>query len=95
MQYDYSCIAFTIRERQDVGHTQGGRRVAGIDEGQARASVGLHRTADKGFATKQDIESLRAATKSDLPSLELRLIKWYVGGQAATIALVVALIRLL
>lgn len=55
----------------------------------------MHRTADKGFATKQDIESLRAATKSDLPSLELRLIKWYVGGQAATIALVVALIRLL
>ena len=45
-------------------------------------------------AAKADLETLQAAAKADLTALELRLIKWFVGGQAATIGIVVALIKL-
>lgn len=64
---------------------------AGLSEDQAEAIIATVTDSRETLATRADIESLR----SELPALELRLVKWYAAGQAATIALVVALIKLL
>ena len=68
---------------------------SGLTEEQAGALVKVINSTSGKLATKADLEALQAATKADLTALELRLIKWFVGGQAATIGIVVALIKLL
>ena len=35
------------------------------------------------------------ATKADLAALELRLIKWYVGGMSAAVGLMIAAVKLI
>ena len=47
------------------------------------------------LATKADLQELRLVTKTDMSNMEVRLIKWMVSLHLATVAFVVALIKLL
>ena len=63
---------------------------AGTSEEKAKAAAGVMPVTDN-LATKADLQELRL----DMSDMEMRLIKWMVSLHLATVAFVVALIKLL
>ena len=47
------------------------------------------------LATKTDLAELRLATKTDLANMEIRLIKWMVSLQLATLVMIASFIKFL
>ena len=45
--------------------------------------------------TKVDMMNSIMATKADLAALELRLIKWFIGGMSAAVGLMIAAVKLI
>ena len=67
---------------------------AGTSDEKAKAAAGVVPVIDS-LATKADLQELRLVTKTDMSNMEVRLIKWMVSLHLATVAFVVALIKLL
>jgi predicted negative regulator of RcsB-dependent stress response len=70
---------------------------AGVEPRQAEAIADAQRAAlaelveANSFATKNDIDGLRNALRSDLAEMKFDLLKWIVGLSLAQISLVVGL----
>ena len=67
---------------------------AGASRETATAAAAVVPVTDN-LATKTDLAELRLATKTDLANMEIRLIKWMVSLQLATLVMIATFIKFL